>query len=371
MSASIENVGGIYKCSVTGTIAAITDVVPQLRISNSSGTRDITGDGVAGVFAWGAHLYSSDLGGMQDNPDNTIAGLESYVPTTTAAVYKRRNNYVYNGASWIGPKCLVEPAAATNLLLNSETLSTQNVTVAAVANTLHFTGTGTVTLTGVSTDGPLVGTGTGEENRVSLTFTPTAGTLTLTVSGTVTSAQLELGEVPSSYIPTAGSTETRDAETHKLVAANLASVVNTTAMSMQLGGLMSYADENAAAQTVLARWRADANNSIIIDMDTDGAATGEINFNQTAAGTLDTVASAADAYAPNINVAFNIASRHTSGAINGAVDGTALTEDATPIALADLSSADLEIAETGIHNIELLRIWGVDITDAGIAEASA
>ena len=48
-------------------------------------------------------------------------------------------------------------------------------------------------------------------------------------------------------------------------------MVNTTAMSMQLGGLMSYADENAAAQTVLARWRADANNSIIIDMDTDGA----------------------------------------------------------------------------------------------------
>ena len=68
--------------------------------------------------------------------------------------------------------------ARTNLVLNSGTLLTQSVTVTAVAHTLHFTGTGTITLTGVSTAGPLVGTGTGESNRVSLTFTPTAGSLT-------------------------------------------------------------------------------------------------------------------------------------------------------------------------------------------------
>lgn len=75
-----------------------------------------------------------------------------------------------------------------NLLLNTETLSTQNVTTVAVSYTLSFTGTGTITLSGTSTAGPLVGTGA--SNRVSLTFTPTAGTLTLTVSGSVTQAQL-------------------------------------------------------------------------------------------------------------------------------------------------------------------------------------
>jgi len=35
---------------------------------------------------YGAHLYRSDLGGMVDNPDRG----DSYVPTTSAAVYMPR-----------------------------------------------------------------------------------------------------------------------------------------------------------------------------------------------------------------------------------------------------------------------------------------
>lgn len=92
----------------------------------------------------------------------------------------------------------VEPKTGRrNLLLATDTLATQSLTVTAVAHTLAFTGTGTVTLTGASTAGPLVGTGAG--NRVSLTFTPTAASLTLTVTGSVTLGQLQLGSVDTAY----------------------------------------------------------------------------------------------------------------------------------------------------------------------------
>ena len=100
--------------------------------------------------------------------------------------------------------------ARTNLLLNSATLGTQSATVTAAATTLSFYGTGTVTLSGVSTAGPL--TGTGAANRVALTFTPTAGTLTLTVTGAVTNAQLETGAFATSYIASAGTAGTRAAD---------------------------------------------------------------------------------------------------------------------------------------------------------------
>lgn len=97
----------------------------------------------------------------------------------------------------------------TNVVLNSATLATQNVTVSATPYTLSFYGTGSVALSGVHT-GSLAGTGA--TNRVSLTFTPTAGTLTLTVTGSVTSAQLEEGAFASSYIPTTTASVTRNAD---------------------------------------------------------------------------------------------------------------------------------------------------------------
>jgi hypothetical protein len=83
-------------------------------------------------------------------------------------------------------------SAKVNLLTGSAALATQSVTTKAIPYTLKQTGTGTITLSGTSTAGPLVGPGT-------LTFTPTAGTLTLTVTGSVTEAQLETGSVATRY----------------------------------------------------------------------------------------------------------------------------------------------------------------------------
>ena len=80
-------------------------------------------------------------------------------------------------------------SARVNLLTGTDTLSTQSVTVAAVAHTIFWTGAGTVTASGA-----YVGALTSGQ-----TFTTTAGTLTLTVAGSVTSAQLNTGSTALRY----------------------------------------------------------------------------------------------------------------------------------------------------------------------------
>lgn len=109
-----------------------------------------------------------------------------------------------------GVPCLLIEGVVTNLLTDSIAPPTQSCGVAAETYTLSFTGTGTVTLSGASTAGPLVGTGPGD--RVQLSFVPIAGSLTLTISGSVTMAQLELGSAATSWIPTTAAPETRAAD---------------------------------------------------------------------------------------------------------------------------------------------------------------
>jgi len=172
----------------------------------------------------------------------------------------------------------------TNLLLNSATLSTQNVTVTAVAHTLSFTGTGTVTLSGVSTAGPLVGTGAGEANRVSLTFTPTAGTLTLTVSGTVTDAQLEAGSSRTSYIPTAGATATRSTDVASITGSNFSSFASTSTHT-----LFAEIQRSSAVNVntlVAALSDGTTNNRISLRLDANGTTSTFVGVNS---GTLDGV----------------------------------------------------------------------------------
>lgn len=105
------------------------------------------------------------------------------------------------------PSILVEPQR-TNILLNSETLATQSVTVTAQPYTLSFYGGGTVVLSGTHS-ATVVGLGTA---RKTYTFTPTAGTLTLTVTGTCTKAQFEAGSYATSHIPSTTNAVTRNAD---------------------------------------------------------------------------------------------------------------------------------------------------------------
>jgi hypothetical protein len=141
--------------------------------------------------------FTRASGATRVNASGLIESVASGVP---------RLDYTGGGC----PSLLLEPQR-TNLFLNSASGATQSITVTAAAHTLSFYNTGSVTLSDVAS-GTLVGVGTGVANRVSLTFTPTAGTLTLTVSGTITDVQLEEGSYPTSYIPTTSAAVTRAAD---------------------------------------------------------------------------------------------------------------------------------------------------------------
>ncbi|MFZ5704905.1 MAG: hypothetical protein ACOY5R_06520 [Pseudomonadota bacterium] len=97
-----------------------------------------------------------------------------------------------------------------NALLNGTPLSTQSLSVTAQAYTLSFYGFGSVTLSGAAS--ATLASGAIYPARKTLTFTPTAGTLTLTVTGNVQYAQLETGTVATSFTPTAATAVTRSAD---------------------------------------------------------------------------------------------------------------------------------------------------------------
>jgi len=137
----------------------------------------------------------------------TRASTGTYFDSTgtmqTAAINAPRWDY---DPTTLQLRGLLMEEGRTNLILNSATLVTQSVTTTATAYTLSFYGTGTVTKSGAAT-GALAGTGAAQ--RVTQTFTPTAGSLTLTVTGSVTNGQIEAGPFATSWIPTTGATATR------------------------------------------------------------------------------------------------------------------------------------------------------------------
>lgn len=162
--------------------------------------------------AAGSHIFDITSGGVAASVVSGLVGARWSVQqyTNAGGSFLRLVNgldtpLLYNGSGW-----------TNNFLIGTTTLATQSVQVSAVTYTLSFFGTGSVVLSGVAT-GTL--TGTGVSNRVSLTFTPTAGTLTLTVSGSVTSAQLELGSTATPYVPSTMITGTN------LTTSNLSVVV--------------------------------------------------------------------------------------------------------------------------------------------------
>ena len=147
---------------------------------------------------------------------------------------------------------------------------------------------------------------------------------------------------------------------------------NPLAVSIQMEGTMTYADTDNSMEISYADWALDSTNYIRQVLSTVGSRIGALNFAQREnTSGLDSIQSASNTYSPGVNVPFNIASRHGSTFINGAVDGTALTANLTPTALPYLENTDMQIGSTFNGTIKLVRVWADDLTDEGIEEGSS
>lgn len=430
---NIYRVKGSFDSSTGGT-------TPYIMLRPVTADNDTNSAAGEDIFVWGAHVYRSDLGGMVNNPDRG----DSYVPTTSAAVYQpRRGHHVYDGSFWVNEGLLLETEERTNLLRYSGPLSgtgwsglasgtaPTNTTGAAVGpdgvsgsaslltHNTAVTGAGTYSLwrfnlstttTGTYTFSVWLKAGTITQtrirlndsggNRAEIPVTLTSEWQRFDVTGTTVSpittisvdigtdgnatgnptqaagtlyvygAQLEAGSTPSSYMPNYGlvAGAARTAESLRISGAKMP--WDASNVSLQMQGKMTYADDDSIVSQIY--WFKDANSYIRARNNTAGAQSGYQQFLQNdPAYTLAQVNTAADYYSPGILVPFNIASRHGSTFINGAVDGTALTANTTPTALPDLSASDFYLGYDYMGTISLLRVWNEDLGDSGIEEASS
>ena len=372
------------------------------------------------IYIWGAHVYRSDLGGMAQVP-GAVGDFQYYVPTNGNSEYLPRvGHHVYNGSTWVNEGLLIESEPRTNLVRYSEDFSqwTASSGATVTAGTASPTGQADayqitlagnndnvqLTTAGLSTSAAVqysvylrVSSGTQSVNlgnidagqyqsvtvttewqRFVITQTPSATTRFARIlnatnnSFTVEAfgAQLEQSSTPSSYIPTSGSTVTRAAQSLSVPPAEFG--WNSSDVSIQMDGRMTFADQDQPMQHVFWQWKKDNLDQIRINLDTHSSyGTGRISFQQIESNTYDLVNSSANILSPGNFVPFSIASRHGTSFVNGAVDGTALTANTTPAALPDLSSANLQIAYDYMGTIGTFRQFTGDIGDTGLEEATS
>jgi hypothetical protein len=186
-------------------------------ISNDSGTSGGTAYCAIQMATSGDQIDVCDARLVPGSSAATYVYNQSAAPTV-GPIYSGRTDY--DPVTLASKGTLIEEAR-TNLLLNSASPATQTVTVTTQSYTISFWGTGTCVLTGTAS-GTL--TGTGANVRSTLTVSATAGAVLCTFSGSTTNGQVEAGLNATSYIPTAGATVTRTADTALIGFDNLAQV---------------------------------------------------------------------------------------------------------------------------------------------------
>jgi len=371
-----QDVGnGWYRIAFTYTQSGDTSSGLVVGISNSTtpgaSLPNYTGDGSSSLFIYGAQFEEAST-------------PSSFIPTSGSSVTRAAETFTIPSANlpWPDP-VYIGSELVTNGTFDTDTTgwTASNATLSVESGELKITSTGgnrpqanqTITTTvdrvyeisaiARTTSGSgdceieISGIGSGTSGRTSnTTNTRIFHVFRATASSHILQVKIDDAVSVAGDVVYFDNVSVRE--------------INPLSVSIAMDGRVTYADEDQNAGQIFINWTVDSNNLIQIYDDTRGTDTGQIRFNQSSSGIVDVVDSAIDAYSPGINVPFNIASRHGSTFINGAIDGVALTANTTPTALPDLSATDLSLAYDYMGTIKLFRIWNEDLGDDGIVAAT-
>jgi hypothetical protein len=349
---TIQSVGnGWYRCALTWTSGADTSI--GLRV----GFPNITRDGTNTIYLYGAQFEAGST-------------PSSLIPTSGQQGTREAESFTIPSANlpWPTPQII-----SSELVDNGDFATTSDWSLQS----------------GVSIGGGVLssdGTSTGELARQS-NIGVTSGNLYAisldVISLTAGKFGVKLGGTTPIYFDTTGShealivaTATDNVQIMGL-SGTTGSVdnisvreINPLSVSIGMEGRMTYADTDSANEINFVRWLLNASNQILIKLRTNGANEGEVFFRQEENNVTSDVATAGDLYQAGVLLPFDLAQRSGSTLINGAVNGVALTANTTPTALPDLSSSDLELAQTYMGTISEFRVWDKDLGDTGIVEAT-
>jgi hypothetical protein len=367
---TMEDVGGgWYRCAITFTTDATdTSGNIQIRVADADGDFNVDLDGTSSILIYGAQFEAGST-------------PSSYIPTSGATVTRAAETLTIPAAKlpWPTPN-VIGPDLVDNGEFNTDSDWTKGTgwTISG-GQASHVAGSATLLSQTVSLTLGKVYKATCDVVSVS----GGSGSLQFRSGGTTTSVTITASEVGTTvevlYVAEGNTQIAVFAGSGTNITIDNISVreIDPLSVSIQMDGKITYADEGSASEVEFLNWEADSNNLIDLYLSAASTATGRLVYRQKNAGTSDVVETGGDAYSPGILVPFNIASRHGSTFINGAVDGTALGGqgweygDTTPVALPDLSSTDINLGLDYMGTIRQFRIWDEDLGDTGIEEASA
>jgi hypothetical protein len=329
----------------------------------SGNTYGFAGDGTSGLYIYGAQLEEGST-------------PSSYIPTSGATVTRAAETLTIPAANlpWPTPN-VIGSELVTNGTFDTDTSGwTVSAGLSATVSSGQVTLTNDTGFTGYSENIQQTVSGLVVGKVYRFSFDYVSGTNRVRVSWSAPFMQIYSDTATSFTFVATATSGTLVLFLDAINLGNNATIDNISvkeidplSVSIQMNGRMTYADDDTGLVIQFAYWSTGA-DTVYSALSNGGTRTGQIRFFSTDAnGTPISSDSSLTTYSPGVFVPFNIAGRHGTTFVNGAIDGVALTTTTSTVdALPDLSTADLSLGNNFMGTIENFQIFDRDVGDDGL-----